>query len=42
MADEANKPNFIIIICDYMGYGDLGCYGSETKTPNIDRLAAES
>ncbi|WP_372719705.1 sulfatase [Novipirellula sp.] len=41
-ADAAEQPNFIIIFTDDQGYGDLGCFGSETiKTPNIDRLAAE-
>ena len=36
------KPNFIIIFCDDMGYGDLGCYGHPTiRTPNIDHMAAE-
>jgi arylsulfatase A-like enzyme len=36
------KPNFVIIFCDDMGYGDVGCFGSETiKTPNIDRMADE-
>ncbi|MCA9194470.1 MAG: sulfatase-like hydrolase/transferase [Planctomycetales bacterium] len=40
MAQE--KPNIILIFVDDMGYGDLACYGnSKTKTPNIDRLAAE-
>ena len=33
------KPNIIMIITDDMGYSDLGCYGGEIKTPNIDRLA---
>ncbi|MEN8848968.1 MAG: sulfatase [Akkermansiaceae bacterium] len=38
----ASKPNFVIIFTDDQGYGDLGCFGSETiKTPNIDRLAKE-
>jgi len=41
-AGNANKPNFIIIFCDDLGYGDLGCFGSKKhRTPNIDRMAAE-
>lgn len=36
------KPNFVIIFCDDLGYGDVGCFGATTiKTPNIDRMAAE-
>jgi arylsulfatase len=30
-----------MIYCDDLGYGDLGCYGSSIRTPNIDRMAAE-
>ena len=38
----SNKLNFIYILADDLGYGDLGCYGQEIiKTPNIDRLAGE-
>lgn len=38
----ASKPNIILINCDDLGYGDLGCYGSAlNKTPHIDRLASE-
>ena len=37
-----DRPNVILINCDDMGYGDLGCYGSAlNKTPAIDRLASE-
>ena len=37
---NANKqPNIIVILTDDMGYSDIGSYGSEIKTPNIDRLA---
>jgi arylsulfatase A len=36
------KPNFIIIFCDDLGYGDLGCFGSKVhRTPNLDQMAAE-
>lgn len=36
------KPNIIFILADDLGYGDLGCYGQKkTRTPNIDKLAAE-
>ena len=35
------KPNIVFIYFDDLGYGDLGCYGSTIRTPNIDKLAAE-
>ena len=37
-----SRPNFIVIFCDDLGYGDIGCFGSTRhRTPNIDRMAAE-
>ena len=36
---KASRPNIITILIDDMGYSDLGCYGSEINTPNIDALA---
>jgi arylsulfatase A-like enzyme len=38
-AQPRKKPNIILIMADDMGFSDLGCYGSEIATPNIDRLA---
>jgi arylsulfatase A-like enzyme len=35
----APRPNIILIMCDDVGYSDMGCYGSEINTPNIDALA---
>ena len=41
-ASAPQKPNFIIISCDNLGYGDVGCFGSKLhRTPNIDRMAEE-
>jgi len=38
----ANQPNFIVIMADDLGYGDVSCYGhASLETPNIDRLAGE-
>ncbi len=36
-----NQPNIVLIMCDDMGWSDLGCYGGEVQTPNLDRLASE-
>jgi arylsulfatase A-like enzyme len=35
-----SKPNIILILADDMGFSDIGCFGSEVSTPNLDRLAA--
>lgn len=37
----AKRPNILIILADDMGYSDLGCYGSEIETPQLDQLASE-
>lgn len=39
-AAAARRPNIILIMADDMGFSDLGCYGSEISTPNLDGLAA--
>jgi len=38
-SDSTQKPNILLIIADDMGYSDLGCYGGEIETPNLDALA---
>lgn len=37
----ADRPNIILVITDDMGFSDIGCYGGEIETPNIDRLASQ-
>lgn len=38
---DKDRPNIILIMADDMGYSDIGLFGSEIATPNIDRLASE-
>jgi len=38
---QGRSPNIIVIFCDDLGNGDLGCYGSNLSTPNLDRMAQE-
>src|SRR6266702_638071 len=41
-AQDAKKPNIIVIFAAALGYGDVGCYGAKGfKTPNLDKMAAE-
>lgn len=41
-ADEFQQPNVVLIFADDLGYGDLGCFGSETiRTPHLDQLAKQ-
>lgn len=40
-APPAGAPNVVVIVLDDLGFGQLGCYGSDISTPTIDRLAAD-
>lgn len=41
LAAEPDRPNIVLIFADDLGYGDLGCYGTNRFTPRIDRMARE-
>ena len=41
-AARESPPNFVLILCDNLGYGDIGCFGStQHRTPHLDRMSAE-
>lgn len=40
-AQVARRPNIVVILADDLGFSDLGCYGGEIQTPNLDRLASQ-
>lgn len=41
MKSSKRQPNILIVLADDLGFSDVGCFGGEIQTPNIDRLAAE-
>ena len=41
-SSAAEHPNFVVVLCDNLGYGDVGCFGSSIhRTPHLDRMAKE-
>ena len=40
-AQQDKRPNIMLIVVDDMGYSDMGCFGGEIETPNLNRMAQE-
>src|SRR6202008_1107418 len=40
-AADPHRPNFLVIVADDLGYSDIGAFGGEIATPNLDRLALQ-
>lgn len=38
---SSKRPNFLVVVADDLGFSDLGCFGGEIRTPNIDQIAKE-
>lgn len=41
LGQGAKRPNIVVIMADDLGYSDIGCFGGEIRTPNLDRLASD-
>jgi len=39
MAAAQKRPNFLVMVADDLGFSDVGCFGGEIRTPNIDKIA---
>lgn len=39
LGDKAKRPNFLVIVADDLGWSDVGAFGGEIQTPNLDSLA---
>lgn len=37
----SKRPNFLVVVADDLGFSDIGCFGGEIRTPNLDRIAKQ-